>query len=742
MKLQHKAWVLVLATVGFLTVVAIWVSARSISGTFSTMEIDRAAIEGERALRLLDQQMDAFSATMKDYAYWSDAVELVEGTNPGFIAENFTTDNMRSLRIFEVLVLDRESKVRGSVRLVDADTLGSVSADRVALLKRLAQPVLSDASGDTVVRTYHTQADTLYLITIGAVRRDAKTGSAPQGALAMVRQFGQNELVNFSQILMKPAALSFGLHQHEAAPFHFSILDDAAAQVHSVVKAHDGRSVAELVLTLDRVLHKEGKALARGAGYAVALTGLLLGALLVVLLDRLLLRRLQNIHGDLQGITDQGVGGERQVRVQGRDELSALAEGLNRLLQRVRSDAAEQKTLHEHQEALQMQLMQSQKTEALGRFTSGIAHDFNNSLAAIGGWMRLADEDLDRSHPSHEALQQALKATRYANGLMRQLLAFSRQAQPRLEDLRVCQLVDESRSLVASGLLQTCELEVDCPVAPVWVRADLTQMQQVLVNLMMNAADAMGGAGKICLTVRSQTFPLCAGEPLPVGTAGLASGRYACLAVSDEGEGIAPEHVSRVFDPFFTTKSVGKGTGLGLSVAHGIMARHGGAIGVTSEPGVGTTLYVYLPEIAAPQEVQTPSVQGAHAEASAHHLLFVDDDQLVRHAWGALLERQGWIVTRARDGEEAWNLFQQSRHGWAVVLTDLAMPKLDGIGLAQRIRATDSPPPVVLMSGNVSVEDAAHLMDTHFLAVLHKPVEADQLDAALKAALNGRRPGL
>jgi two-component system, cell cycle sensor histidine kinase and response regulator CckA len=207
------------------------------------------------------------------------------------------------------------------------------------------------------------------------------------------------------------------------------------------------------------------------------------------------------------------------------------------------------------------------------------------------------------------------------------------------------------------------------------------------------------------------------------------------MTVRDEGPGISPEHINRVFDPFFTTKTVGKGTGLGLSVAHGIMARHGGAIGVSSEQGVGTSMHLYLPESLSPADA-VDSGFARVARTNAHRqLLFVDDDQLVRHAWGTLLERQGWLVTRARDGEEGWHLYQQSQHGWAVVLTDLSMPKLDGIGLAQRIRATESPPPIVLMSGNVSVEDAAHLVETDFAAVLHKPVDAEQLQAVLKDAM-------
>ena len=731
MKLQHKAWGLVLATVGLLTLIAIWVSGQSISATFSEMEREHATTEGERARRLLDQQMDGFKATLKDYAYWSDAVEFIEGTNPGFFDENYTVDNMQSLRISEVMALDLSGKPLGGLSLASEGSLALVNDSRGELLQQLALPVLKDASGDTVVSTYHVEGESLYLIAIAAVRADAKSGTSPHGALAMVRRFDQKELVDFSRVLMQPVALTFEEPGHDGGPSHFIVLDDARARDHAVIFDQHGVPVAELVLSLDRTLHQEGQSLARAAAFAVALTGLLMGALLVLLLDRLLLRRLQRIHADLQSITDEGPSGASTVRVVGRDELSALAEGLNRLLHRVRADSAEQKALHERQEALQMQLMQSQKTEALGRFTSGIAHDFNNSLAAIGGWMRLADEDLDRSHPSHEALQQGLKATRYANGLMRQLLAFSRQSMPQLQGLQVCQLIEESRSLVASGLLKTCNLEVTCPDSPIWVNADQTQMQQVLVNLLMNASDAMGGTGTIWLSVERQTFPLTAGDTLPDGAVGLAPGRYVHLTVRDEGPGIAPEHVSRVFDPFFTTKTVGKGTGLGLSVAHGIMARHGGAIGVTSLQGVGTSLHLYLPESEAPGQVNEAVTSPVSAPDAAQHLLFVDDDQLVRHAWGALLERQGWAVTRARDGEEAWALFQHSLHPWALVLTDLAMPKLDGIGLAQRIRSTESPPPIVLMSGNVSADDAAQLIENDFVAVLHKPVDADQLNQVL-----------
>jgi two-component system, cell cycle sensor histidine kinase and response regulator CckA len=183
-----------------------------------------------------------------------------------------------------------------------------------------------------------------------------------------------------------------------------------------------------------------------------------------------------------------------------------------------------------------------------------------------------------------------------------------------------------------------------------------------------------------------------------------------------------------VFEPFFTTKAKGRGTGLGLSVAQGIMARHQGAIGLTSGPD-GACFRLYLP--VSTRDLTVAPITSPGGPGRGRQLLFVDDDQSVRHAWAALLERKGWQVTRARDGEEAWSQFSQTGKHFDVVLTDQSMPRLDGVGLAQRIRATTTPPPVVLMSGHVDEVDA-DLLKTLFAGVLHKPVEPAELDRVLQ----------
>lgn len=725
MKLQHKAWALILIVVGICAGGAM-LGARYIVGeSFERLEHERAEREGERARRVLNQQHQALTATARDYSYWIDAVQFVKGTRPSFMTDNFGEENLGFLGVSEVVVFGVTGQMLASVAPEGEDRLREVAGDRVADLRPLAVSLLAAGDVKTVLKTLRVADGRLELVAASVVHDPDDPNARGQGALMMVRFFDAKELARLSEVLMATTRLSFAETDFSGADTHMARTDVGQDEVHAVLKDHRGQPVAALALTLDTQLQQIGQKLTWQGMSLSALAGLVGSALLVWLLNRLILQRLQRLHGDVEHITCQGPMLAADVVVQGNDELTRLGDGINRLLNRVRDDARVEQATRDQHDALQLQLMQSQKTEALGRFTRGIAHDFNNSLAAIGGWVRLADEDLDPQHASHEALQQALKSTRYASSLMQQLLTFSRQSPPKLETLTVGSLIEESRMLLSSGLLRECDLAIAYPAQPVWVRADQTQMQQVLVNVIMNAVDAMGGQGKIELSVECVTLP---SEISPSNLSmvdALPAGAYVRLTVEDHGHGISAEHQSRVFDPFFTTKTIGKGTGLGLSVAHGIMGRHGGAISLSSALGEGTSFYLYLPA-ASPQLEHAPA-QAPKQTLGTRHLLFADDDQSVRQAWATLLERQGWAVTTARDGEEAWAIFMRQTLRFDLVLSDLSMPKLDGASLAKRIRATESPPPIILMSGNVSAEEAELLVRTDFLAVLHKPVDPDEL---------------
>lgn len=738
MKLRHKAWTLVFIIVGLCAGGAMLAARNLIDASFDQLETERAEREGERARRVLNQQVLALAATTRDYAFWDDAVDFVHGRNSGFITENFTAENLGYLRISEVLVFDARGRVLSSVVRPDGagdDTrLPAVSPERRLSLQPLVTPVLASADPKTVVQTLRVADGQLEMVVVAAVHLPDHVEQGPQGAIAMVRRFDQTELNRFADVLMTPTRLSFDVRGGAGGDLYRTVLDEQREELHAVLRDQQGKPVAELVLQLDRRLNQQGQALAwTGMGLA-ALAGLLAASLLVLLLDRLLLRRLQRLHTDLNRITLHGPSEAAPVRAGGDDELRQLADGINGLLVRVREDAQAQREAHEQHEALQIQLMQSQKTEALGRLTGGIAHDFNNSLAAITGWVRLADEDLDRDHPSSDALQQALKATRYADGLMRQLLAFGRQTPPKLRRLHWTSLIEETRQLVASGLTKNCELLVDYQVDDDEVDADPTQLQQVMVNLLINASDAMQGRGRIELALTALELPLPAGQTLPPGAQELPDGRYLVLTVCDHGPGVPAEHVHRVFDPFFTTKGKGRGTGLGLSVVQGIVLRHHGGIGLSNRPGAGACFHICLP--ASRREMPVDPITTPHGgPGQGRHILFVDDDQLVRHAWSALLERQGWQVTRARDGEEGWAQFAQTGQHFDLVLTDQSMPRLDGVGLARRIRETASSPPIVLISGHVNEVGAGDLQ-TLFNAVMHKPVDMNDLGRVMQEVLS------
>ncbi len=675
--LQHKAWLLMIIGVGALTSVEFWFSSHNTTTSFATLEQSRALRDGERARSLLQQELQNLSASGKDYAWRTDTVQFIAGKNLSHLNDNFTVDSMRLRKISGVLVFDVQGRLVGSTALTDEGVLGTPNSEVIEAITVLVQPVVGDSRSETVIDTFRQIAGALYLISVAPVLEQAGAGRVPSGAQVVFRRFGEVETNRFAQVILNSLNVSFEPMSEGAADLTLIKLHENRAEAHAVIRDHLNEPVARLVVSFDREIHQQAQSLVWTSALQVALTGILAGGLLVFLLDRLVLGRLLRLHTDLQQMSALGLSSGVEVRVDGKDELSQVSRGINVLLDRVRSDAKAQREDQEKHatQQLEIQRMEMQKTEALGRLTAGIAHDFNNSLAAITGWVRLALEDLETSHPSQEALQQASKATIYANGLTKQLLAFGRQSKPVLRRIRLSSLIEECRQLVATGLAKGCEVVVDCRVESDEVDADPTQLQQVLVNLVINAADAMKGRGRIELTVESLSLSVARGLEVPPATHGLPDGQYLVLKVRDHGPGIPSEIQSQIFDPFFTTKPKGKGTGLGLSVAQGVIARHHGTIGLSSDAD-GACFHIYLPISRRSPHVAPVTLPGELERG--RQLLFVDDDQSVRHALSALLERKGWLVTRARDGQEAWNLYSKSGRHFDIVLTDQSMPNLDG----------------------------------------------------------------
>src|SRR5688500_186654 len=332
---------------------------------------------------------------------------------------------------------------------------------------------------------------------------------------------------------------------------------------------------------------------------------------------------------------------------------------------------------------LERQLLQSQKMEAVGRLAGGVAHDFNNILTAISGFGEFALADLD--DPSGDDpradIEQVLAAAQRGGALTRQLLAFSRQQvlQPLVLDLNA---VVTALSPMLARLIGT---HVRLQMAPAQqlgaVKADPNQMEQVLVNLVVNARDAMPNGG----TVTIETADVELDEIYASTHDGVRPGSYVMLAVTDSGVGMDAATRARAFDPFFTTKAPGKGTGLGLSTVYGIVKQSGGSVEVYSEPGRGTSVKVYLPRSDERADRHSPA-RGVAGTPNVHAtILLVDDDPHVAAASRRALERAGYVVLSASNGREALEVAERHRERIDLLVTDLVMPEMGGRELARRL---------------------------------------------------------
>jgi len=382
-------------------------------------------------------------------------------------------------------------------------------------------------------------------------------------------------------------------------------------------------------------------------------------------------------------------------------------------------DITDRKRANEERAALEIQLRQSQKMEALGTLAGGIAHDFNNVLTAISGNAQLALEDLAPEHPATPSLHEIQRATERAKDLVRRILAFSRPEQniQHLIDLRP--VVEEALRLLRATVSKMIEIRLQAEADLPAVMADATQVHQVLMNLGKNACDAMSSRGGT-LTVRlaREHIYSLAQSPSPE----LLPGTYLRISVVDTGSGMPPELIERVFEPFFTTKSHGEGTGLGLSVVHGIVRGHRGAIRVHSKPGTGTAFDLYFPaaELQA-EDVTKQTAANATPKGRGEHVLYVDDEEQLVDLVTRMMERMGYHVTGMTRPTEAIDAVRADPKRFDLVLSDLGMPGMSGMDLAEELLQIRPDLPIIITSGYVRAEDARRAEQIGVRDVVMKP---------------------
>jgi signal transduction histidine kinase len=391
-------------------------------------------------------------------------------------------------------------------------------------------------------------------------------------------------------------------------------------------------------------------------------------------------------------------------------------------------DITARKRAEAEREALEAQLRQAQKMEAIGHLSGGIAHDFNNILTSILGYVVLGMErEAALADPKLvHYLEQTQRACLRARDLIQQMLTFSRARRGEPRPIEMPALVSEALQLMGSTFPSSMVLEVDLDreVPPVLV--DPVQAEQVLLNLLINARDAMAGSGTVQVGVRAaeHTGLACASCRKPV------AGRFVVLSVRDSGPGIAPGTLDRMFEPFFTTKGVGKGSGMGLSTVHGIVHEHGGHVLVESAPGEGASFRVLLPPLSATSAVaSTASAPTGRAPSTpmAGRVLVVEDEKMVGEFVSELLANRGLEVRLESDPLAAARWFAEDPARIDLVLTDQTMPRMTGLALAQQLTTERPELPVILYTGYGEDIDADQLGRCGVVALLRKPVEPASL---------------
>ncbi|HEX5091588.1 MAG TPA: ATP-binding protein, partial [Burkholderiales bacterium] len=396
-------------------------------------------------------------------------------------------------------------------------------------------------------------------------------------------------------------------------------------------------------------------------------------------------------------------------------------------------DVTERRRADAAREALEAQLRQAQKMEALGNFAGGIAHDINNVLGAVLGNAELARQDAGPGHPAQESLAEIRRAALRARDLIQQILAFSRQQQPERRVLSVREVIDDCASLIRATLPPGVELSVDAgPDAPN-VLADRAQLHQVLMNLCSNAWQALEGRpGRVSVRFEDAQLGLDnAGLSLPPG-------RYLHLSVTDTGKGIDEATRARIFEPFFTTKPVGEGTGMGLAVVDGIVSSYGGAIRVESAPGRGAAFHVYLPAAEGEPEPR-PAPSADLPRGHGERILYVDDEEALVTLVTRLLTRQGYAVSGFTGADEALAAVHAAPGDYDLVITDLNMPGTSGLELAREVLRAHPDLPVAVTSGYITDELHDEAARLGVREVIYKPNTVDEMTAAIHRVLESLR---
>jgi signal transduction histidine kinase/CheY-like chemotaxis protein len=476
-----------------------------------------------------------------------------------------------------------------------------------------------------------------------------------------------------------------------------------------------------------QLLHRNKVKMAQWGGIIFLCVALIGGAMTFALI-----RPLNDLQEKARKVVREYSGDDSKAVPRG-NEITTLVRAIHLMVETIRDHITESRRAAEALRRSEEHLRQAQKMEAIGKLAGGVAHDFNNLLSVITGYSELLLARLREGSPGLREIEEIHKAGKRAASLTHQLLAFSRRQVLMPKSLLLNESVTSLGKMLKRLIGENIELVTNTDPGPWRVLADPIQIDQILINLAVNARDAMPGGGKLSISTFKREFHL----PLVDGAMTIPAGPYAGLEVTDTGSGMAPETLARIFEPFFTTKEQGKGTGLGLATVYGIVKQSGGYIRVLSEPGRGTTFIVYFPRSEAVDAAGEAPGAGRKEISGNETVLLVEDEEMVRELVSETLRGYGFTVLEAPDGQEAVSVSERHRGTIHLLITDVVMPGMNGLELARRLKSTRPDLLLLFMSGYS--EEAVNELGVMGPGevFLQKPITPSRLSEKVRELLTG-----
>lgn len=697
-----------------------WQDARH----FERLAQERLAEREAAFLRVLDHWGEPLDTFVRYQTCWDALVAAVRSGDADWFRESFDDSTLASYRTHVIWIYSPEGAVLFTRNLLYTEDLAQAPVPASMLPELVREQKL--------VHFFARTPSGLLEVRGGGIHpsRDVTRSTDPGGYLLAARLWGQEDL---QEMALFTGTSVVEANAAEAPPP--AAERNGTVSFSKVLSGWDGAPVAALAIRAESPEVQRFQGFREQTFFWLLGLALLIPAFLAISLRLWVWSPLVRFSKSLR---TGDVGILRDLE-RDRCEVGDLARLIRAFFEQKETLLTE---IHERQQAearvreREEQLRHAQKMEAIGRLAGGVAHDFNNLLTAIMGYADLLRQKLSVGQPARQHADLVLVAAEKAAGLTKQLLAFSRKQvlHPRVVDLN--ELVREMEKLLIRVIGEQIELRVETRATNPRLCADPTQLEQVIMNLAVNARDAMPDGGVLTIS----TADAVVGEGWRWDGMEMPGGRFTTLSVRDTGCGMDETTRQRIFEPFFTTKDAGRGTGLGLSTVYGIVRQSGGALTVESAPGRGAAFHVMLPSDCSAAAMETaspalPEVRSGHGET----ILLAEDDPIVRSLVASVLQEHGYHVLEAEDGKRALDLARQTGD-FQLLITDIVMPRLNGPGLVSQLRAFQPHVPVLFISGYADEAAEAQCAEHDRCELLRKPFTSATLTARVHEVLQQAMP--